>query len=132
MKDKIGPTGADLLLEALPPMDTSQIATKTDVDNVRIELRGEMSELRGEFAELRGEFAELRGEMATEFASVRSEMTTEFASVRGEVSDLRSELLVAVGNLHSDFKLSTRNTIITIIAAAITIWLTFYVPAVTG
>lgn len=135
MKDKIGATGADLLLEALP-VDATQLATKTDVDNVRIELRGEMSELRGEFAELRGEmvgeFAAVRGEMAAEFAEMRGEMATEFADVRGEISELRTELLVAVAGLSADLKMSMRNTIITIVAAALTIWLTFYVPEVMG
>ena len=37
------------------------VARRSDVDNLRIELRGEIAELRGEMAELR---AELRGEMA--------------------------------------------------------------------
>lgn len=37
---------ADLMLAAVPPVPISDIATKADVDSVRIELRGEMAELR--------------------------------------------------------------------------------------
>ena len=32
------------------------VARRSDVDNLRIELRGEIAELRGEMAELRAEF----------------------------------------------------------------------------
>ncbi len=42
----------------------SNVATKDDLEKLRVELRGEMAELRGEMAELRGEMAELHGEMA--------------------------------------------------------------------
>jgi hypothetical protein len=75
-------------------MASTDIATKQDLENLAIQLRGEMAELRGE---MRGEFAHLRG---------------EFAELRGE------------------FRASTRHMIVTIIAAAVSIWLTFYLPAV--
>lgn len=58
-------------------------------------------QLRGEMSELRGEMSELRGEL------------------RGEMAALRGE-----------FRASTRHTVVTIIAAAVSIWLTFYLPAV--
>jgi hypothetical protein len=61
-------------MEHLPPTGWADVATKRDVDGVRIELRGEMSELRGEFAHLRGE------------------MRAGFAEVRGEMAELRGEL----------------------------------------
>lgn len=39
------------------------LATRADVENLRGELRGEMSELRGEMGGLRGEMTGLRGEV---------------------------------------------------------------------
>jgi hypothetical protein len=79
-------------------MASTDIATKQDLENLAIQLRGEMAELRGE---LRGEMAELRGDLRGEFALLRGE-----------------------------FRASTRHTIVTLIAAAVSIWLTFYLPAV--
>lgn len=63
-------------------------------------------------SQLRGEMAELRGELRGEMAELRGEMRGEFALLRGE------------------FRASTRHTIVTIIAAAVSVWLTFYLPAV--
>ena len=67
------PRFAEIAMEAMPPIDYAQLATKRDLDAFGAELRGEIAELRGEFAELRGEFAESKGELATEFAKVRTE-----------------------------------------------------------
>ena len=60
MKDAWGEELASALLEQLPPMANTDIATKQDLENLAVQLRGEMSELRGE---LRGEMSELRGEL---------------------------------------------------------------------
>ena len=61
------PRIAEIAMEAMPPIDYAQLATKQDLNALSAELRGEMTglrgELRGEMAELRGEMAELRGDM---------------------------------------------------------------------
>jgi chorismate synthase len=87
MRDAWGEPLATAFIEMMPPMASSDIATKQDVENLGVHLRGEMAELRGE---LRGEMAALRGE----------------------------------------FRASSRHTIVTIIAAAVSIWLSFYLPTV--
>ncbi|MGI9621487.1 MAG: hypothetical protein ACR2PK_01525 [Acidimicrobiales bacterium] len=88
-EDLIGTDLAAAAMEAMPNLDYSELATKTDVDNVRIELRGEMAELRGEFAELRAEFT-----------GIRAEMTGEFTAVRGEMQAMEGRLMhqMAVGH----------------------------------
>jgi len=48
-------------MEAMPPLDYDQLATKTDVANPGIELRGEITELRGDMTRIEGS---QRGEMA--------------------------------------------------------------------
>ncbi len=101
MREAWGEPLATVMIRRVPPMDLAQLATKQDVDHMAIQLRGEMAELRGE---LKGEMSELRGEMS---------------EVRGEMSELRAE-----------FRASSRHTIVTIIAAAVSIWLTFYQPQV--
>lgn len=87
MKAAWGEQLATAVLEALPPMASSDIATKQDIENMAVQLRGEMAELRGEMAALRGE-------------------------------------------LVGEFRASTRHTIVTIVAAALSIWLSLYLPAV--
>jgi hypothetical protein len=94
MREAWGDRLASALIEQIPPMATSDIATRQDVENLGVQLRAEMAELRGEMAELRGD-------------------------LRGEMAELRGE-----------FRASSRHTIITIVAAAVSIWLTFYVPTI--
>jgi len=45
------------MIDLLPPAGWSDLASKTDVEMARVELKGEMAELRGEMSELRGEMA---------------------------------------------------------------------------
>ncbi len=67
---------ADIAMEAMPPIDYAQLATKRDLEALRSELLGDHGQLRGEFAGLRGEFAELRGEVRSDIAGLRTEMVT--------------------------------------------------------
>jgi hypothetical protein len=53
MKDAWGEPLVSALLEQLPPMASTDIATKQDVDNLAIQLRGDLAELRGESCEVR-------------------------------------------------------------------------------
>lgn len=67
-------------MEAMPPLDYDQFATKADLDILGRELRAEIAELR---AELRGGMAELRGEMG---------------GLRGEMTELRGELALGLAS----------------------------------
>lgn len=60
-EESMGPERAATMMEVLPTVDWTQVATKSD-------LRGEMGELRGEMGELRGEMGELRGEIKNDIA----------------------------------------------------------------
>ncbi len=60
---------AEVAMEAMPPLDYDQLATKADLEILRRELRAEMGELRGEMGVLRGEMGGLRGEIKTDLAS---------------------------------------------------------------
>jgi hypothetical protein len=55
----LGPEEAMILMEHLPPLGWSEVATSRDLEAVRVALSGELG---GQIAELRGEIAELRGE----------------------------------------------------------------------
>ena len=54
----LGADQADFLMDALPPMDWGEIATKSDVADLRVEMRTEMREMRAEMREMRAEMRE--------------------------------------------------------------------------
>jgi hypothetical protein len=112
MKEAWGEPLASGLIGRIPPMDITDIATKQDVENSAVLRRGEMAELRGEMSEFR---AEMRGEMS----ELRAELRGGIAEMRGGMAELRAE-----------YRASSRHTMVTIIAAAVSIWLTFYLPNV--
>ncbi len=97
---------ADIAMEAMPNLDYNQLATKTDVSNLGVELRGEMTELRTEMGELRAdlgtEMGELRADLRTEMGELRTDLRTEMADLRGDVrsamGDLRGDVHRAMGD----------------------------------
>lgn len=93
LDDALGARGATLVMAAIPPFEWSELATKRDLDSLRVELRGEMAELRGE---LRGEMAGLRGDMSGlrgELRGLRGEMTGLQGELHGEIKELGGELV---------------------------------------
>lgn len=75
---------------SVPPRN--ELATKTDIGN----LRTEFTELRGEFAKLRmevdGKFTELRAEVKTNTTELRSEIRELRADTRSDMKDLELRL----------------------------------------
>ncbi len=114
-QSSLGKEGADIVMNALPTVDWTDLATHDDLALLRSDLRGEMSELRGD---LRGEMAELRGELRSEMAELRSELRGEMVELR---HDLRSEMAELRNELRGEMtSLETRlqRSIITWILAA--------------
>ena len=48
--------------------------------------------------------------------------------LRGVMTEVRAELRGGMAELRGELRASLRHTMVTIIAAAVSIWLTFYVP----
>jgi len=97
-EELIGPRLAHATMEAMPPLDYDQLATKTDVANLGIELRSEITELRGDTARiegsLRGEMAELRGELRGEIVELRGDMARIEGSLRGEMANMLKTMMI--------------------------------------
>jgi len=94
-EELMGKRLADATMQAMPPLDYDQFATKTDVANLGVELRGDIAELRGE---MRGDIAELRGDMAKMEAGLHGEMAELRGDLRGEMgSNVKTIVLANLG-----------------------------------
>ena len=77
LKSHLGAASADTLMNLIPPIGWSDLATKADIAATKAELTAEIAGLRGE---LTAEIAGLRGDMATEISTARSELTRTFGT----------------------------------------------------
>jgi len=75
----------------------ADVATKKDLNELRNELREEISKVR---EELRGEIGGLRGEIS----KVREELRGEMNGLRGEIGELRGEINGLRREVHSNFR----------------------------
>jgi hypothetical protein len=66
----LGSRGASLLMSQLPPVGWADLATKTDIGDVRSEMTRLRAEFKGEMADLRTEMAELRIELHDRMAGL--------------------------------------------------------------
>lgn len=90
LTEALGAESAMVLMEALPPVDYDTLATKTDLEAVRVTLEARIDASR---SEVRSEMADLRGDLRSEMADLRSEM----AELRGDLrSDIANNLKVTV------------------------------------
>jgi len=93
----------------------ADVATKKDLNELRNELRGEISrvreelreeiskvreELRGEIGGLRGEISKVREELRGEIGELRGEIN----GLRGEIGELRGEINGLRREIHSNFR----------------------------
>jgi hypothetical protein len=94
LTEALGPESAMVLMEALPPVDYDSLATKTDLEAVRVTLEARIDASR---SELRAEMAELRGDLRSEMAELRGGLRSEMAELRGDLrSDIANNLKVTV------------------------------------
>ena len=86
LERRLGPGPAATLMELLPPVDWSEIARrsdiaelraelKVDIADLRVELKSDIAELKGDIAELKGDFAGLKGDMAEMRADMKGQVT---------------------------------------------------------
>ena len=87
---------AEQLSEAFHQAITESVATKQDIESLRVATKQDIENLRGEVAT---QGAELRGEMATQGAQLRGEMATQGAELRREMAELKVWIVVTGASL---------------------------------
>ena len=88
--------------------ERSYLALKSDITDLRSEMRTEISDLR---SEVRTEISGLRSEMQTEISGLRSEMHKETGGIRSEL-----------GNMHRQYWITFGGLITTIISVFVVNW----------
>lgn len=88
LEEVLGSDEAATVMEHLAPVGWADVATKRDLDHVRVH-----TERLG---------VELRAEIDQMGALIRSEMTVGFAGVAAGLADLRTELHKEIGSVRAD------------------------------
>ena len=70
----------------------SRVPTRKDLNDLRLELRGEIGDVRNEIRDVRNEVRD-----------VRNEVHNEITELRGEIGELRSEMNVRFTKLDESF-----------------------------
>jgi hypothetical protein len=78
---------AEAMTKGMTGIVYGTLATKSDVVDLRVELRTEIGNVRVEIADVRTEMAGLRGELKTDIAHLRTELKNDIALLRTELKD---------------------------------------------
>ena len=100
LEDALGPEPATSMMGEIAQIDWSNVARRSDIDNLRTELHGEMiercTELKSDIGALRADMVGLRSELKGDIGALRVEL-------KGEVADLRHELIEFRAEMRSKF-----------------------------
>ncbi len=149
LEQTLGADDANTLMEHLPPVGWSDVATKVDLDHLHAATQADLAEVRGDVAQLlgatRADIAELRGDIAllrtttqadtaqlrtttqADTAQLRTTMASEFSQVRSDICQLGERMTMHVDTalaqgLHRQFVQLIAST-----AAMFAIWSTIIV-----
>ena len=80
----------------------TELATRSDVRDVRDELKGDIQDVRTEIQDVRNELKTEIQNVRTEIRDVRDELKTEIQDVRNEIQDVRNELKTEIQDVRNE------------------------------
>jgi capsule polysaccharide export protein KpsE/RkpR len=72
------------------------VATKSDLAELRSDIKTEMAELR---SDLKTDMANLKSELKTDMADLRSELKTEMSDLKSEIAEMKTDLVYRLGGI---------------------------------
>lgn len=114
--EKLGAEGAQTLMEHLPPTGWSEVATKHDLDHLRVLLRADLEQFR---VETSAQLDQHRAETSADIAKLRSEVKSDITELRTDVkadtAELRTEIQATELRLESKIERGLRLNAMTVI-----------------
>ena len=77
----------------------SEVATKTDLAEVKAELKTDIAEVK---TELKTDIAEVKAELKAEIAEIKADLKTEIAEVKTEIAEVKAELKTDIAELKTE------------------------------
>ena len=115
-------TQAEAVVATVKNAVADNVATKTDVGELRTEFKTDIAELR---TELKTDIAELRTELKTEMGALRAEVKAEIGELRAEfktdIAELRTELKTEIGELRASTYRIVLTTSLAVIGATVSL-----------
>lgn len=84
------PRLAEIAMEAMPPIDYHQLATKQDLAALDTKIQGQFARIDGRFAQVEGGFGHVEGRFA--------QLDGRFAHVEGAMIEMKGELKTDIAN----------------------------------
>ncbi|MCQ3809328.1 MAG: hypothetical protein KTV68_02095 [Acidimicrobiia bacterium] len=113
LTELLGKEEARTLMESLPPVLWTHLATKDDLRALEERLRADFN---GQFAVLNGKFIELRADFNGQFAMLNAKVDGGFANVEAAFKEHRAETTLQLAK-------QTRAMVITLIGFAMSVWI---------
>ena len=109
----LGEEEAETLMDSLPPVVWSQLATKDDLGALEKRLMSTMDTKFTEFkSEIRNEFTEFKSEIRNEFTDFKSE-------IRGDLGAMKGELTAMEGKWALQLARATRTMVLSFVGVAV-------------
>jgi len=116
--ESLGEEEAATLMEHLPPVGWADVATKSDIDNLRVATKTD-------FDNLRADFDNLRTATKTDFDNLRTSTKTDFDNLRTSLSDrmdkMAADLRTEMANQFREAQRWTLTTMFGLTALATTV-----------